>query len=315
MIPAFPNFKKIELSDRADIEDITRKFAPYSDFNFTSLWSWDTEKQARISQLNGNLIVRFTDYQTHQLFYSFLGNSQVSETAKALLHLSEKEGLETKLRLVPNDSIIGLNDTFSVIEDRDHFDYVYDLTKLRDYKGNSLELHRRANNKFIHNNPSIISKEVNINDADIQSSIIKVIENWRLNKIAAGKDVKAEHEMAAVKRSFVAAKQDSNMVALGIYNDDLMIAFAINELLYSGIAINHFIKADTKYLGIFSYLMRENANLLVSHQRTYLNFEQDLGLPGLRQSKGTFRPIYFLKKYAVKFARNYQIDNGKGSEV
>ncbi len=300
MIPVFPNFKKIELADKSDVENITRKFAPYSDFNFTSLWSWDTENEARMSKLNENLVIRFTDYQTHKLFYSFLGNNKVAETARLLLSLSEKEGLEARLKLVPNDSVIGLDKAFSILEDRDHFDYVYDLTKLREYKGNSLELHRRANHKFIQNYPNVESKEVDINNPDIQDNIIKVIDNWRLNKIAAGKDVKAEHEMDAVKRSFAVARDNPDIVVLGVYDGERMIAFAINELLYYGIAVNHFIKADTKYLGIFSYLMRENANLLIGHHRSHLNFEQDLGLPGLRQSKTTFRPIYFLKKYAVK---------------
>ncbi len=32
MIPKFPNFKKIELSDRADVEKFTLKYPPYSDF-------------------------------------------------------------------------------------------------------------------------------------------------------------------------------------------------------------------------------------------------------------------------------------------
>jgi hypothetical protein len=90
------------------------------------------------------------------------------------------------------------------------------------------------------------------------------------------------------------------MVAVGIFDNSHMIGFAINEVLFYGIAINHFIKADTKYQGIFSYLMQENANILISHHRSHLNFEQDLGLPGLRQSKSTFRPVYFLKKYVIK---------------
>lgn len=34
MLPEFPKMKSIELSDREDVEKITKKYPPYSDFNF-----------------------------------------------------------------------------------------------------------------------------------------------------------------------------------------------------------------------------------------------------------------------------------------
>ena len=73
MIPKFPQFKKIELSDRVDVEAHTSLFEPYSDFEFTCLWTWDMKGERMISELNNNLVVRFTDYNTHNPFLSFLG--------------------------------------------------------------------------------------------------------------------------------------------------------------------------------------------------------------------------------------------------
>ena len=81
MIPEFPEFKKLELSDKEDVEAFTKKFPPYSDFNFVSMWSWDIKGEMRLSILNGNLVVRFTDYITGDPFYSFLGNNKTNETA------------------------------------------------------------------------------------------------------------------------------------------------------------------------------------------------------------------------------------------
>ncbi len=52
MLPKFPNFKKIELSDRKDVENITSRFPPYSDFNFSSLWAWDLEGEMGLSILS-----------------------------------------------------------------------------------------------------------------------------------------------------------------------------------------------------------------------------------------------------------------------
>ncbi len=105
MLPEFPNFKKLELTDKEDVEKITSKFPPYSDFNFISMWSWDTKGEMRISQLNNNFVVRFTDYLTGEPFYSFLGDNKVNETAEALLELSKKEKVMPKLQLLPEESI------------------------------------------------------------------------------------------------------------------------------------------------------------------------------------------------------------------
>src|SRR5438045_3776660 len=125
MIPEFPQFKKLELSDKKNVEKFTSKFPPYSDFNFVSMWSWDIKEEMRISQMHGNLIVRFTDYTTGEPFYSFLGNTKVNETAEALLELSKKEGLPIQLKLIPEDSIKDLDlKKFKIAEDRDNFDYI-----------------------------------------------------------------------------------------------------------------------------------------------------------------------------------------------
>ena len=90
MIPEFPQFKKLELSDRKDLEKFTSKFPPYSDFNFVSMWAWDTKGEMQISQLNGNLVVQFTDYINGKPFFSFLGDSLVLDTIKTLLDFSKK---------------------------------------------------------------------------------------------------------------------------------------------------------------------------------------------------------------------------------
>ncbi len=116
MIPNFPDFKPIELNDKDEIESFTKKFAPYSDFNFASMWSWDVKEEMRVSQLNGNLVVRFTDYLTGEPFYSFLGSNKPTETADALLTLAEKEGIPLHLKLVPEDSAKEIDPTIRIEE-------------------------------------------------------------------------------------------------------------------------------------------------------------------------------------------------------
>ena len=67
MITQFPDFKPLELFDKKYIETFTVQFPPYSDFNFTSIWAWNTNDKFQISNLNGNLVVLFYDYLLAQI--------------------------------------------------------------------------------------------------------------------------------------------------------------------------------------------------------------------------------------------------------
>ena len=55
MIPEFPEFKILELSDREEIECVTKHFPPYSDFHFMQMWIWDIHEPVTLSKLNNNL--------------------------------------------------------------------------------------------------------------------------------------------------------------------------------------------------------------------------------------------------------------------
>lgn len=108
MIPKFPNMKPLAIADKREVESFTEKFPPYSDFNFLSMWSWDTEGQMALSQLNDNLVVRFTDYSTGEPFYSFIGRRNIDATAGTLLETSASQGLSLSLKLVPHEVAVAL---------------------------------------------------------------------------------------------------------------------------------------------------------------------------------------------------------------
>ena len=60
----------------------------------------------------------------------------------------------------------------------------------------------------------------------------------------------------------------------------------------------HYEKAIGEYKGIYQFINRAFASVLPRDFK-YINREQDLGDPGLRQAKMTYRPYGFVKKYQV----------------
>lgn len=301
MILEFPNFKPIELSDKGDVEKITNKFPPYSDFNFVSMFSWDIKGEMRISQLYGNLIVRFTDYITGEPFYSFLGSNKVNEVIDILLKLSLKEGINSKLKLVPEASLNGINRSrYTISEDRDHFDYILSLEKLSNYEKHRLRHHISHRRHFLESYSDIKTKVLDLKSVEHKVAVMSLTTIWMKNKIDQGKSF-LDHLEEAVKRYLIVQEGfHEHFISVGLFNNhEKLIAFTVNELIDQDHYVCHFMKGDNSFRGIYSHLVCETSKILLKEGRKYINFEQDLGLANLRQSKKTFEPVDFLKKYIV----------------
>lgn len=302
MIPQFPEFKHVEVSDRGAVEAHTHKYPPYSDFNFTSLWAWDTSGERMISELNGNLVVRFTDYSTHEPFLSFLGTNETEQTARTLIDYCKEEGLPTTLKLVPEVSIKDIRPSvLKVEEDRDNFDYIYSVPKLSSMRGNEYMSKRGRVNKFRRDNQGVLVEAIDLANVETQNNILDVIGLWEKKKIADTKDYEVQHERAAIVRLCETA-DSHKLVAIGIFSSQKMLAFSIEEILPSDYAICHFWKADGVRQGVFDFLMQEKARHLETLGSFFLNYEQDLGISALRTAKSSYRPVHFLNKYSVQLA-------------
>ena len=301
MIPEFPQFKKLELSDKADVEKFTSLYPPYSDFNFISMWSWDIKGEMRLSVLNNNLVVRFTDYLSGEPFFSFLGNNKVNETAAKLLDFSKKEKVKLQLRFLPESAVEKIDITkFEIKEDRDHFDYRYIIEKLVNYDGREFLTKRNLTNRFLREYPDGIAKICDLKDPKTLEQILNLSRLWEQNKVKNSQDARVENESVALNRILVVSKI-FKLITVGVYSENQLLCFCVNEILSGGNALSHFAKSDGSSSGSYAFLMKENAKVLKERGALYLNYEQDLGIPNLRHAKESFRPIGFLKKFICAY--------------
>jgi len=298
-LPEFPEFKKLELSDKADIEKITSKYPPYSDFNFVSMWSWDIKGDMRICALNGNLVVRFTDYVTGIPFYSFLGDNEVNDTAEELIELSKKEGLKPELKLIPEIVATRLDPRFKVAEDRDNFDYIYEIPILAELSGNAFQTQRNLINQFTRLYKNLAIKVVNLSEIYHKNNIMLLFNQWIENKDSCFLVEGCENEFLALKRLLLIDDYPKfNLTCFEISVKEKLVGFIINEKV-GEYDIVHFEKADISFKGSYQLLMQKNSKILNQLNIKFLNFEQDLGSSALRFTKMKFRPVFFLKKYLI----------------
>ncbi len=299
MIPEFPQFKNLELSDKKEVEKFTCKFPPYSDFNFVSMWSWDTEGDMRLSILNNNLVVRFADYLTGEPFYSFIGDNKVNATIETLFQLIRQEGLPCILKLVPEEVITGLDvKKFNIAEDRGHFDYIVSVDKLMPHRGEirKLSTRRKLIQKFKDSRKFEV-RQIDIKDPDIQEEIKSVFVEWEMG---VERDAKAANHLHRALEKFFLIDTPDDILSFGAYVDGKLAGYSISERCADNFAIGHFQQGNLKvFSGIYALLMHETAPFFKEKGCTNINLEQDLSIPGLEKWKSSHHPVGFLKKYKI----------------
>lgn len=300
MIPFFPRFKKLELEDKNLIEKYTLKYEGYSDFNFVSLWSYNTEDDIIFSILNDNLVVRFRDYITNEKFYSFIGTNKIAETIETLLVHSEQEGISSQLKLIPEANILLLNNEvknkFDIQEDKDNHDYILSLPEHSTLQNSNFSKHRKVINKFYRNNPKFSVQELDLSNKNIVKKLLDLFYLWENKKGRKRNDT--IHELIALKRTvkdFVHLK----LVVLGIYNQNQLIGIIIADVNHSKYIESHFLKYNPDYNGLNHLLHHLLAKHVSGKGHKYINIEQDLGIEGLRFAKGSAKPVKYLKKYTI----------------
>lgn len=297
MIPIFPEFKKLEFSDKDQIKSYSKGIKPYSDFNFTNLWSWNTLETREVSLLNDNLVVFFSDYKTNEMFLSFLGEKNINETAYTLL--TSEKACQKKLKLIPEEIALSLDPkTFFIEEDEPNHDYVYSVETIYNLSGHQFKSKRHSIQKFISLHPSAEFSFIDsFSNLDL-NEFYELMETWSKNKQDAGKEHQIVLETLALNR-LLRSIAEHNLIISVLRNNGKLIGFGIDEILEDNKAISHFIKADTKHPGIYEFLNSKIAELLLTQNVQYWNWEQNLGIEGLRQIKESYKPVQLFKKYKV----------------
>lgn len=301
MIPEFPQFKSLQLSDKQEIEKFAAGFPPYSAFNFTNLWAWDIRDDRKLSRLNGNLVILFTNYSTEEPYLSFLGTNKCEDTVLQLLNYAKESKIFPKLCFITGETIQQLQSANLFIEeDRDNADYVFSPSKLAELKGIELKDQRHLARRFTREYPDAIFSIENLSDPLMQEGVCSVLRRWENAKKSQNKPFDLRFEEKALRR--LLGTSDTHTLTLScVHLHGVMLGFSIDEILPNQSAIAHFIKADNSFRGVYEFINRELAQYLVNKNIVLWNWQQDLNIENLRKTKLSYRPINLLKRYTVSF--------------
>lgn len=299
-IPRFPEFKHLDLADREEIDLFTRQYPPYSDFNFVNLFCYDTTGGCQVSILNGNLVVRFCDYVTLEPFYSFLGYGRVVETVERLMALPREQGVSPSLRLIPETCIRAAMDEldagFVISEDPDSADYIIDAPSLIALSSGRWRNKRKAASKCRRSHPGLALEQINIEHPHTQEQVRLLFRTWAEKSHKTINET--QNEMKAIER-VLRHCHHFRLISLGAFLDDRLEGFTINEVVHDGHYMGHFGKTNPDCSGLAVVLESETARLMEPLGCKHMNYQQDMGLPGLKRFKHSWHPASYLRKFTV----------------
>ncbi|MGB8336912.1 MAG: phosphatidylglycerol lysyltransferase domain-containing protein [Desulfobacterales bacterium] len=187
-----------------------------------------------------------------------------------------------------------LGDRIVIEEDRDHWDYLYDINEMVELKGNRFHKKKNLLKQFIK---KYDYRFETFSPAMIEPAMAMQADwcNWR--------DCESSDVLSAENRSvFKVLMHWNELVGLTggvIIVEDIIVAYTLAEKMSDESVVVHYEKGCPDYKGVYQAI---NQMFLESLPENFkiVNREQDLGEQGLRQAKMSYNPSGFLKKYRVE---------------
>ncbi len=166
-------------------------------------------------------------------------------------------------------------------------DYLFHISKLQTLAGRELSSRRNLLHQ-LERQFQLESKEIRAAEVEHTFSLL---EQWQAQ---AGED-KEKTDYYSCKEA-LEYRERLDLFGRIVYANNQPIGFTIGELLTPVTALLHFAKSLHEFKGATPYLYRDFAlNLPKSVQ--WVNLEQDLGIPSLRQAKKAYDPDILLTKW------------------
>lgn len=286
-------FHEISWADLEQYSTFLRDFyIEVSDLSPVSLFLWRDSYQVKIDQ-TGDYTVFLCTYQ--ESTYCLPPLLKPGVEPEALLqeigdyfHQQKKPAV---FRAVPRGMLpLFPPDRYRIIPDRTYWDYLYRTRDLIELPGRKYQQKRNHINRFRQSYRFAYHSL----QPEHFPACRRLFAAWAAEK---GDHPEVEAERLALNEGL------DNFSRLKLKGGVLEVegeiqAFAIGSRLNADTAQVHFEKANPAFSGIYAVINQQFiANEWADTQ--YINREDDMGLPGLRQAKERYHPLRMIEKYIV----------------
>lgn len=288
--------KPVTLSDKPILDSYFSQYGGFnSEFTFTNMFMWQKSYNIRYAVIDNMLCIFSQHGDGAEIVNIPIGNGDTKAAIATLLDYFKSMNQPPLIRLYKEEEKNLLDNlfpnTFIFTEDRNSYDYVYNIHDLIDLPGSRYHAKRNHINRLLANH----SFEYKRIDESLKKPCFDLFVTWCESKRDTVPGIDEQYE--AVKRLF------DNMDALNVTGgciliDGQVVAFSFGEALNAknSIAVIHLEHADANVQGSFPLI---NQQFLENEWSDFelVNREEDMGLEGLRRAKKSYHPCMMVKKY------------------
>lgn len=277
--PKYPKFKLVDIKDRELFGKFSKKFPPEGgELTFANTFLWRRFDHAEFSLIHGNLCLLLKPINEPAFFLPPWGEMEIEKTLEICLRDAPR------LSRVPEWFVKKYCGHLRAEPDRDNFDYVYLSRDLSELKGKRYDGKRNRIRKFTRHYPY---KYARLTPAGLKGCG-SLFEEW----------IRGKSAQRTIWEELVRNYDGLGLTGGTIVSRDKIVAVTIGEKLNEETAIIYFEIAHPG-LGGLAQLMNQEFVQNEWAGLTYINREQDMGLPGLRTAKLSYHPHHFVKKFNV----------------
>ncbi len=291
-------WKNIELEDRSKLLEFLQGRFQTGDLTFTNLFIWRKGKNLKYRIKDDILYIKGEEDGREFHYIPLPKHGDFRKINREISDLIREGGF---IRAVPEGCRILLRDHFSFTEERDRFDYLYNIEDLIELKGRKFHNKKNQVNRF-EKSYDFSYEKIN---RDNMYEVISFEESWcqdRECSIYKGLD----KESLGIKELFE-NYEELHLKGGFIKVDSRIVAFSIGEEITPNTALIHIEKGDIKYQGVYQEMNRVFLKEEFSHLE-YVNREEDLGIEGIKKAKESYNPVMLLKKYIISGEKDLKIE-------
>lgn len=184
----------------------------------------------------------------------------------------------------------------TVEKNRDWFDYLYESRDIVEFSGRKYAAQRNHIHRFERDHPNWSFTSMTAEDVE---DVRAFYRRFLHDRIKEGATAQAEvGEIFEVLDHF----EEYSFLGGILRVDGEIAGISMGEIVQDTLYV-HIEKADVQYQGVYQKLVNCFAREFVTDEVRYINREEDVGDPGLRKSKLSYRPIALQEKYTVRIER------------
>ena len=267
----------------------------YAEYSFFCLWSWYHAYPIEFAESDGNIIWLRSGGPLPGMFGPCGNWDAVTDWEKILSDFQPGDVVYDVPAKVKE--ILAGNSRLRFTEDRDQHEYVYAVKDMIALKGKSYA-HKRNRVRAFLTGYEWDYYPITPNDF---AEVMSFQEKWRAQRVLTMTPDEAESlagEDIAIQNAFD-RWEDFRLSGGMLKVDGEIVAYTIAEELDGENIDIRFEKAIPEYAG--SYQAINNIFLKEQCQKyTWVNREEDMGEPGLREAKMSYNPAYMLEKFQME---------------